>query len=163
MNNIYLTKSVKETQALGKILAGILRENSRKSRNKRALVVGLSGDLGGGKTAFAQGFAKGLEIKQKIASPTYVILKKYAIGGRKRKKNEKKAGGLEFFYHIDCYRLKGPGDLESLGFGKISADPGNVVLMEWAEIAKDALPKKMIWVEFEFVDKTTRRIAVRLP
>ena len=70
-----LTKNPSQTKRLGKILAGELLKVSRK----RALVIGLIGDLGGGKTTFLQGLAIGLGIKKRILSPTFVIMKKFKV------------------------------------------------------------------------------------
>ena len=94
MRKKYLTKNPAQTKKLGKILATELLKKAKVEKRaefslskevlktkpkKRALVIGLEGDLGGGKTTFLQGLAKGLGIKQKILSPTFIILKKFKI------------------------------------------------------------------------------------
>ena len=70
------TNSSKETQELGQSLA---IETVKVGLQESAVVLGLSGNLGGGKTTFLQGFAEGLGIKEKILSPTFVILKHFKI------------------------------------------------------------------------------------
>lgn len=106
--------------------------------------------MGAGKTTFVQGLAKGLGIKSRIISPTFILLRQY---------KEKKLT----FYHIDLYRLEGDiaRELEGLGIGEFVNDPGNVLAVEWAEKAKDFLPKDTIWVDFLQTDDT-RRINIKL-
>ena len=68
----FLTDSPEKTKKLGEILAQSLMNS---------VLICLSGDLGGGKTTFAQGFAAGLGIKEKITSPSFVLMKRYEISG----------------------------------------------------------------------------------
>lgn len=144
-----LTNSPGRTRKIGKVLAGEALET--KPREK-ALVIGLRGDLGGGKTTFLQGFAKGLRIKQRITSPTFVIIKRFRISGR----------GFQNFYHIDCYRIRKPKEILELGFKEIMADPKNIVAIEWADRVKSIMPKETIWLNFEFINKGTREIVLQL-
>lgn len=92
-------------------------------------ILALSGDLGAGKTTFAQGFAQGLGIKDRIVSPTFLIIRQYPIPGQKN-----------LFYHIDLYRMENI-NLKDSGLEEIISDPANVVLIEWAEKIADYLPK----------------------
>ncbi|MDP2910138.1 MAG: tRNA (adenosine(37)-N6)-threonylcarbamoyltransferase complex ATPase subunit type 1 TsaE, partial [bacterium] len=72
-----IAKSAEETQKIAKNFARkILKETKGR---KEALVFALRGDLGGGKTTFLQGFAKGLGVKEKITSPTFNIFKKFVL------------------------------------------------------------------------------------
>jgi len=139
-----ITNSSNQTKKLGEALAKKI-----KSRKKdKALVLGLSGDLGGGKTTFLQGFAKGLGIKQRILSPTFVILKRFKIKDLR----------INNFYHIDCYRLNRDKEILALGFKEIILDSENIVAIEWAERIEKILPKNTIWIKFEFVDENKRKI-----
>jgi len=129
-------QSGKEMQKIGMILAKeILFE-----KNRKALVIGLEGDLGSGKTTFVQGLAKGLGIKDKVTSPTFVIMKEY-----------------DFLYHIDCYRIKSK-DLLELDFKEIINQTNNIIVIEWAERVKKILPKNTIWMKFEYIDENKRKI-----
>ena len=130
----FVSKSVKETINFGKRLGRILRKGD---------VVALCGELGSGKTRFIQGFAKGLGLRQRLTSPTFVLLKKY--------KN---------LYHIDCYRLNKPKNLLDLDFKEIISNSQNIVLIEWAEKVRSMLPKDVIWVKFEIVSEKKRRIKI---
>ncbi|MEA3453125.1 MAG: tRNA (adenosine(37)-N6)-threonylcarbamoyltransferase complex ATPase subunit type 1 TsaE [Patescibacteria group bacterium] len=143
------TTSFQKTQKLGEKLAQDFLIS--KKIEKKALVIGLEGDLGGGKTTFVQGFAKGLGIKEKILSPTFVILKKFKILN----------GRFETFYHIDCYRIGGPKDILDLGFNEIISNSKNIVLIEWANKIKKILPKQVIVLTFEFIDEKVRKIMLK--
>lgn len=136
MNNIeIITENAKETQRVGEILAQEIK------KGQKALIIGLEGELGSGKTTFIQGLAKGLKIKERITSPTFVIMKK-----------------IGWFYHIDCYRVKSK-DLLDLGFREIISQP-NLVVIEWAEKIKKILPKNTFWIKFEYLDKNKRKMII---
>ncbi len=138
-----LSKSEAQTKKVAKLLAEeIFSPTSRRTKNQ-AWVIGLEGELGSGKTRFIQGFAKKLGIRQRLTSPTFVLLKKY--------KN---------LYHIDCYRLNKPKELLDLDFKEIISNPQNIVLIEWAEKVHSILPRDTIWVRFEIVSKKERRIKI---
>jgi tRNA threonylcarbamoyladenosine biosynthesis protein TsaE len=139
------TKSIKETQKLGQDIAkNILELPARKG----ATVLGLHGNLGSGKTTFLQGFAKGLKIKEKILSPTFVIQKRFKLKDRNFKN----------FYHIDCYRLKDHKDILSLDFKKIVENPENIIALEWPEKIKKVLPKNTIIINFKFISQNIRGV-----
>lgn len=146
-----LTKSPAQTKKLGKILA----EEFLKTATKKALVLGLIGDLGGGKTTFLQGFAKGLGIKKRILSPSFVIMKKFKIPN-----SEFQILNSKFFYHIDCYRIENAKEILNLGFKKILFNPQNIVTIEWADRVRKILPKETLILRFEFVDQKTRKITI---
>ncbi|MFA5746495.1 MAG: tRNA (adenosine(37)-N6)-threonylcarbamoyltransferase complex ATPase subunit type 1 TsaE [Candidatus Paceibacterota bacterium] len=148
------TSGYKKTQDLGKIFA---QEVLRKGPQKGAVVLALEGDLGGGKTTFAQGFAKGLGIKEKVASPTFVIFKKFKIRNG-RLHGSPKSSFFENFYHFDCYRLSGEKDALSLGFEEIVSSPKNIVLLEWAKNIDKSVPQEAIWLKFDFVSKNKRTV-----
>jgi tRNA threonylcarbamoyladenosine biosynthesis protein TsaE len=141
------TESAKETQKLGEAFARNLFKNSN---NKSAVVFALKGNLGGGKTTFLQGFAKELEVKDKILSPTFVIQKRFDIN----KNNFKN------FYHIDCYRINKPEEILELDFKKIILNPENIVAIEWPEKIKKFLPQNTIFIEFDFIDANKRDIII---
>lgn len=134
------TTSPFQTQKMGKVLA---REVLRMGPSKTARIFGLVGDLGGGKTTFLQGFAKGLGVKEKILSPTFVIIRR-----------------IKNFYHIDCYRIKKPKEILDLGFREIISNPGNIMVIEWADKIKKIMPEETIWINFEFIDNKTRKITI---
>ncbi len=149
MRNKIITKSFKETQKIGQELAKDVLRQAQDKNNKQAVVLGLSGNLGGGKTTFLQGFAKGLGIKEKILSPTFVIQKRFLLKNKKFKN----------FYHIDCYRLKNEKNILELGFKEIIKNEKNIIAIEWPEKIKKVLPKNYIKINFKFTSENTREIS----
>ena len=146
-----ISKSLKDTEKIAKNFTIGLKPNKRG-----ATLVALQGELGTGKTAFAQAMAKCLGVKRKVKSPTFVLVRKYFLptpGVHKSflasKKNSMLAGenfyerpSFKFLFHIDAYRLKNHKELLALGLAKILADPKHLILIEWPENIRKALPKK---------------------
>jgi len=149
VKKVYITKNYSQTKKLGFDLA---KKILKFGTDKKALVLGLRGDLGGGKTTFLQGFARGLGIKEKVLSPTFVIMRRFRI--------PKNKGRFSYFYHIDSYRIKRPEEIQGLGFKKIVSFPENIVAIEWADKISKALPGKTFWIIFDFINKNKRKIAI---
>lgn len=121
----YISNSEKDTFNFAKKFAKNLKGGE---------VVGLIGDLGAGKTVFAKGLASGLGIKQKITSPTFVLMRIYPV----------KKGSIRNFIHIDAYRLKSAAGLAAIGAKEYMNDPESIVLIEWADRVKKHLPAAKI-------------------
>lgn len=134
----YVTSSKEETKNLAAKLA----------RGSTDRVFALTGQLGVGKTTFVQGFAKGLGIKEKITSPTFILIRQHPIP-----KNKK------FLYHIDLYRLENIEKFADLGLKEILSDPNYIVLIEWAEKVKEILPKNTLWISIVTTKKNSRLIS----
>ena len=104
-----------------------------------ALIVGLSGHLGAGKTAFTKLVAKLLGVPEEVTSPTFVIMKFYEVEGSKKGNKEKwnESSQVEVpwkrLVHIDAYRLERHEELEVLEWEKLVADKNNLILIEWPE------------------------------
>jgi len=141
------TKSAFQTRKLGKEIA---EKILKKELKRKPILLFLEGELGSGKTAFVQGFAKGLGIREKILSPTFVLIKKYPLKNMPYKS----------FYHIDCYRLKKLKDLLDLGFEEIISNSQNIVALEWADKLKITLRKHPIKIKFKFINKNKRKISI---
>ncbi|MFZ2205700.1 MAG: tRNA (adenosine(37)-N6)-threonylcarbamoyltransferase complex ATPase subunit type 1 TsaE [Minisyncoccia bacterium] len=139
MPNKIISKNQKETEKIAQdFLDTILKKEC-----KNACVVGLSGDLGTGKTTFTQSVAKLLGIKGKIKSPTFVIMKRYPLSSRPTSPSKKgRSGGFKNLFHLDAYRLKNAEELFNLGWKEIISNPEHLVLIEWPENVKKAMPKK---------------------
>jgi len=137
---IFVSKSAGKT----KKIAGDLAKRWLKSKlRKKALIIGLIGELGSGKTVFIQGFAKALGIKERVVSPTFILMRRHGN-----------------FYHFDCYRIKNFKEILDLGWRKIIDNPENIILIEWAEKIKKILPKNYIKINFEHVDRNKRKISL---
>lgn len=134
---VFTSRAPDQTLTLGRILGRRLERN---------LVVLLFGDLGSGKTAFAQGLAQGLAVPADcpVTSPTYTLVNSYA--------------GRLAFHHVDLYRLPEPVDPEDIGLYEIFEDTA-VVAVEWAErLHLSDRPAARLELWFEVVDDTTRSI-----
>jgi tRNA threonylcarbamoyladenosine biosynthesis protein TsaE len=123
-----LSKNIKETDKIAKIFLDKILKNKKKT--KGALIVGLSGDLGAGKTAFVKSIAKHLGIKHKVFSPTYVIYKKYLLP---RPRGSARGSGYKYFFHMDAYRLESEKELVNLGWEEIINNKEHLVFIEWPE------------------------------
>jgi len=143
----YLTIAPWQTKKLGEILA---KEVLKTKLKKGALIIGLKGDLGGGKTTFSQGLAKGLGIKQRVTSPTFIIIKRFQVSGFR----------FQNFYHIDCCRVQRSKEILDLGFKEIISNPQNIVVIEWADRVRKILPRDVLMLKFEFIGPKTRRIVI---
>ncbi|MBI2057660.1 MAG: tRNA (adenosine(37)-N6)-threonylcarbamoyltransferase complex ATPase subunit type 1 TsaE [Candidatus Yanofskybacteria bacterium] len=144
----FISKSPKETRKAARVLA---KEIAQKALQKRiAFVLGLEGELGAGKTTFVKGFAKGLGVKNKISSPTFVLIKSYNL----------KLTAYNNLFHIDAYRLKDHKDLLQLGVKKIFNNPKNLILIEWSDRVKKILPKNYMKIHIDHIDEMTRKISV---
>lgn len=116
-------------------------------------MVALVGELGSGKTTFVQGLARGLGIKNRIISPTFVLRRDYEVKGKKKK--------VKRLYHIDLYRIKEGVEREfrNLGVEEFFGSQDTVVVIEWAEKVRELLPRSTIWITFENLGER-RRIKV---
>lgn len=115
---VFEIDSASATFALGKCLGEAARAGQ---------IYAMTGDLGAGKTMFAQGFAAGLGIAEPVNSPTFTILQVYE-------------GGRLPLYHFDAYRLADAAQMEEIGGEEYLYGEG-VSLIEWAELIKDILPE----------------------
>ncbi len=145
----FVSRSAAATKQLGTAMAHELRA---RPLGRHAIVVGLQGELGSGKTTFVQGFAKGLGIKEKVLSPTFVIVKSYKIQDTRYK--------IQNLYHVDCYRTEKPGEILALGWKEIIRDPSNIVLVEWPERIKRILPRDIRQISFHALSKDERQISL---
>lgn len=122
------------------------------------LIFALQGDLGAGKTQFSKGVAQALGISDNVNSPTYTLLHEYPYDTGKYQ-------GV--FYHVDTWRLPDMAELEStLHFSKLLL-PGNILSLEWAGKAKDALKQYqnscvIIYLDIQEINPTTRQITYAL-
>jgi tRNA threonylcarbamoyladenosine biosynthesis protein TsaE len=139
-----LSKSLDDTSRIAREWLG-----SIEKKDSEALVVGLSGDLGSGKTAFVKAVAAALGITESVTSPTFVIEKIYSRGPTS-------GSGWDRLIHIDAYRLESARELEVLNFEELVMDPNNLILIEWPENVKEILPEGALTVKCEFVSETER-------
>jgi tRNA threonylcarbamoyl adenosine modification protein YjeE len=134
--------ALEDTEALAKKIARALAGAIRRGEIANVLV-GLTGELGAGKTAFVRGFVAAIDPARArdVASPSYAIAVTYAVDPEIR--------------HLDLYRLETLRELEAIGWRDLYFAPG-IALVEWIEKVPDALPAE--WLEIRLaVDPTDVR------
>jgi len=141
-----ISKSLKETETI----AQDFLEKISLGVHDTALVVGLYGELGSGKTTFVQDIARIFGIKEFVTSPTFVIEKIYNINHPNFKR----------LIHIDAYRLESGKELLVLGWKDILKDEKNLILIEWPEKIKEILPTNHAKVSFKFISDNEREIEI---
>ena len=137
MHEEIITHSVEETRALGARRAVSALSGS---------IFSLNGDLGCGKTEFVRGFVKALAPLVRVSSPSFPLLNIYET---------------EKFpvYHFDWYRLADAAELREIGFDEYVQSDG-ILLIEWADLFPEALPKHTIRCTFEDVGENQRHIII---
>jgi len=140
---------------LGEKIAADIKVRSSKYEVRSAFILALTGELGSGKTTFVQGVARGLGIKSRIISPTFILVRNYEVRSQKYE--------VRNFYHIDLYRLEKNIEFEvrNLGIKDIWSDPENIVAIEWAEKIEKMIPKSAKWIRFENLGENKRKITMK--
>lgn len=123
---------------------------------KGGQVLGLMGNLGSGKTTFIKGLAKGLGIKGRVNSPSFVILKVYSTY-RNSSKNKREAKKRFLLYHFDLYRLNSLKELEDIGYEDFISNSG-ICVIEWANKAKEILPRHYLKLQMQIKGRNIRLI-----
>jgi len=131
----FISHSPAETEAFA---ASIARDA------QTGLVIGLTGDLGAGKTQFVKGFARGLGVTEPVLSPTFALLRQYTTGRQP-------------LYHMDLYRLEDQGQIAAAGLEEYLA-PAGITIVEWWNHWKGARPPALWEFQFETESETARRI-----
>ena len=121
----FRTERAAQTRALAAALASLLEPGD---------LVLLAGELGAGKTTFAQGLAAGLGVEGPVTSPTYTIVQEYA--------------GRVPVAHVDVYRLDRMQELYDLGYEEL-VDDARVTMIEWGDVVAHAFPPDHLLVHIE--------------
>lgn len=135
-----LTHSAKQTAREG------FKLGARIKKSKKPIILALTGDLGSGKTTFTQGLARGLGIKDRLVSPTFILLRSYPVDSNKT------------LHHLDLYRLEDPSEILILGISDLWRDPRNIIVIEWAEKISELLPQNTHWIKFSGISHDEREI-----
>jgi tRNA threonylcarbamoyladenosine biosynthesis protein TsaE len=114
-----ITADVDGTRSLAAALAGLCVPGD---------IVLLAGDLGAGKTAFAQGFGRALGVCEPITSPTFALVRQYSTARET----------VRMLFHADVYRLDHIQEIVDLGLGELVED-GGVAVVEWGDVAEPVL------------------------
>src|SRR5690348_10657580 len=138
---IYTSESVSQTEEIAAELARTLAAGS---------CVALHGELGAGKTQFVRGLVRGLGGPDRaVSSPTFVLLNVYP-------------GGRLTVYHLDAYRVTGPGDFDAIGFAELLEQRG-VVVVEWPQRVSSLIPANHLSVRIDVIDENSRQITIEQP
>jgi tRNA threonylcarbamoyladenosine biosynthesis protein TsaE len=132
---MFISNSAEETAAAGA---------EQAARVSLRDVVGLSGDLGAGKTQFVKGFVRQIGSKAEVTSPTFTLIHEYS-------------GGRLPVYHFDFYRLDSREAVLRLGFDEYIEGDG-VCIIEWADRFRELLPPRTLWVALRASSETQRII-----
>jgi tRNA threonylcarbamoyladenosine biosynthesis protein TsaE len=143
MEKIFTLKEIK------KIASSLLNEISHLEVNEASLIC-LSGDLGSGKTTLTQEIARQLGVKEKVISPTFVIMKKYSL------KNKK----FKHLYHIDAYRLNNCEELLKIDWINIKQNKDNLIIIEWPERVRECITGENVWVNLAHKSQDKRSIKI---
>lgn len=134
--HVLITNSEAETVEVGFRLGAIAEPDD---------VIALSGGLGAGKTALAQGIARGLGIVEHVPSPTFNLLLVHP--------------GERTLYHFDLYRLDSPEQLDDIDFWS-TIEAGGVSVIEWADRFPASMPEERLDVRLEVTSAESRRITL---
>jgi len=134
----FVAPTIPDTQAVAEAMGRVVRGGE---------VIELTSDLGGGKTTFMKGFARGMGVTEVVQSPTFNICLVH-----------KGANDLEL-HHFDFYRLNEPGVMRA-ELAESLAQPNTVVAIEWGDIVHDVLPEDHISITLSVPQEEKRIIAV---
>lgn len=129
----FISRSASQTRRVGMRLGAYLKSGD---------VVCLIGDLGSGKTTFVQGLAAGWGSLDQVSSPTFVLVNVY------------RGPDDQNLYHLDAYRLSGPGEALELDLDELISNGPLVV--EWADRIRTALPEESLNVHLHLIDEEQR-------
>ena len=138
---IFTSHSIDDTESLAQKLADEIQLGS---------VVTLIGDLGTGKTTFAQGFARAMGVSERVGSPTFKLVSEYK-------------GRSYWLYHIDAYRLEGANDFLNIGGEEYLKPEKGVTLIEWANIIGEIFDEDTISLKFSRMkeNSSSRKIEIK--
>ena len=123
----FLSKNTGETAKIASDFASKLANNGNK-----AVIVGLYGELGSGKTTFMKYLAESFGVEETIQSPTFVIMRIYKTSPPEVFQN---------LIHIDAYRIEKENEMINLGWQEIISDPKNLICIEWPERIIGIMPE----------------------
>jgi tRNA threonylcarbamoyladenosine biosynthesis protein TsaE len=128
-----------DSKAQASVFAATSEETVEFGRRLGELVatgdcVALCGPLGAGKTCFVCGLASGMQVKGRVASPSFIVMRRHP--------------GPVCLYHADAYRLADPRELEEAGLNEWLEE--GVVALEWADLVAETLPPDTLFVRIEY-------------
>lgn len=133
------SRDLAETEAIAESLGRSLKGGE---------VIELVSDLGGGKTAFTRGLAKGMGSSDTVSSPSFTISREYVAPETDL-----------VMHHYDFYRLESAGIMAD-ELADILSDPLNVAVVEWGEVVADILPTDRLTIQISKTSDTSRHFEI---
>ena len=130
-----ICKTLNDTKALAQRFAKLITNGC---------FISLYGEIGAGKTAFVKLVANALQVKEKVTSPSFVILNEYH-------------SGILPVYHFDLYRLENEGVKTILDELREYSEGHQVTFVEWAEFSQDQIPFNHIKINVTYGDNEERK------
>ncbi len=137
----FISRSARQTSRLGARLGALLEGGD---------VVALEGELGTGKTVFAQGIGRGWGATAPLTSPTFILIRRH----------ERPQSSVKL-YHIDLYRLNSVEEIIDLGLEELLGDLRTVSVVEWANQASEVFSEEHLWVQLRWIDEYRRSLTFR--
>ncbi len=129
-------KTLAETRAFADRVVEVLREVDWI--DDRAVMLGLSGDLGAGKTAFVQCVARALGVSDTVTSSSFVLRSDYTTTDTV----------FKHLIHLDAYRLESSAELDTVGWDAALTQPHTLLIVEWADTVADRIPADAFFIAF---------------
>lgn len=128
-----LSNSSEKTRLTGERFASLLSPGD---------IIFLLGELGGGKTTFISGIAKGLEARGNVSSPSFTLINIYDFA----------IEGIEYsLVHCDLYRISGFKEIPDIGIEEYIYDDRSIVFIEWGDFLKEKISKDHLVIKFEYL------------
>lgn len=136
----FISNSPEQTLRLGVRLGELLQVGD---------LLCLSGELGTGKTALAQGIGRGWGAARRVTSPSFTLVNEYP-----------RMRDGRILYHIDCYRLESPAEIVTAGLQDVLED-GGATMIEWPERIAALLPAERLWIDLRHISDTRRGLRIK--
>jgi tRNA threonylcarbamoyladenosine biosynthesis protein TsaE len=133
--------TAEDTKVAGRAFARVLRPGD---------VVLLSGQLGNGKTTFAQGVARGLGVRERVTSPTFTMVRQHECVNDL---------GISTLHHADVHRVESLVEVRDLALGEL-VEESAVALVEWGDIASTVFGRDVMNVDFLLDENEGRTLVV---
>lgn len=134
MQIVIISNSADFTKDLGKKLSRFLSKGS---------IILFTGELGGGKTTFISGIARGLGLREDLSSPSFTILNEYHIGGQMK------------LVHADLYRLEDIDEINGIGLSDYMYDGLSIICVEWGDRIKGHIKKEFLEININYLIDST--------
>jgi tRNA threonylcarbamoyladenosine biosynthesis protein TsaE len=134
----FFSRSPEQTRRVGMRVGSLLKTGD---------VICLRGELGAGKTTFAQGLAQGWGSLDPVSSPTFILVNQY-----------RRADGGQLF-HMDAYRLDSAAEAEELDLDAMLAQ--GPLVIEWPERMQSLVPRERLWLDFDYLDEEGRQMLIK--